>query len=155
MPASGNTPTKRRIFPAAMNAGLGGGTARGGSTPPPGFRKTLPTVRAPLLVASEGSSPVKSAPPLALVESFSRPTSAGFFCCFRGTDHLKANDHWRKQPPEMPKAPTFQGDLQNVDSALTSFRAVYTQVFLSDSNHLERLGILVAGVGFEPTTFRL
>ncbi len=50
---------------------------------------------------------------------------------------------------------SFQGDLQNVDLALTRFCAGLTQVFLSGSNHLERLGNLVAGVGFEPTTFRL
>ena len=55
----------------------------------------------------------------------------------------------RKKPPELQRA------FQNVDLALTRFRAGHTQVFLSDSNHLERLGILVAGVGFEPTTFRL
>jgi hypothetical protein len=49
----------------------------------------------------------------------------------------------------------LQGALQNVDLALTRFCAGHTQVFLSDSNHLERLDILVAGTGFEPVTFRL
>jgi len=58
-------------------------------------------------------------------------------------------------PPKCKKPPGFQGDLQNVDLALTRFCAGHTQVFLSDSNRLYWLGILVAGVGFEPTTFRL
>ena len=57
--------------------------------------------------------------------------------------------------PKRKKPPEFQGDLQNVDLALTRFCDLYTQVFLSDYNHLERLENLVAGVGFEPTTFRL
>ena len=46
-------------------------------------------------------------------------------------------------------------DSSNVDLALTRFCAGYKQVFLSDSNHLERLDIFVAGAGFEPAAFRL
>ena len=58
-------------------------------------------------------------------------------------------------PPQRKKPPGFQGDLQNVDLALTRFCARRTQVFLSGYKSLERLENLVAGVGFEPTTFRL
>jgi hypothetical protein len=49
----------------------------------------------------------------------------------------------------------FQGDLQNVDSALTRFCAGHTQVFLSAFNVLICLYFLFSGVGFELTTFRL
>ncbi len=59
------------------------------------------------------------------------------------------------KPPKCKKPPGFQGDLQNVDLALTRFCARHTQVFLSGSNHLERLDNLVAGAGFEPAAFRL
>ena len=58
-------------------------------------------------------------------------------------------------PPNRKKPSEFQGDSSNVDLALTRFCTSYTQVFLSDSNHLKRLDILVAGTGFEPVTFRL
>jgi len=54
-------------------------------------------------------------------------------CCHRAFLEVKL-----KKPVE------FQGDLQNVDLALTRFRAGHTQVFLSDSNHLEKLYILVS-----------
>ncbi|MBW6494900.1 MAG: hypothetical protein K0B16_10175 [Burkholderiaceae bacterium] len=57
--------------------------------------------------------------------------------------------------PKMQRAPIFTRDSSNVDVALTRFARVYTQVFLSDSKPLLLNGILVAGVGFEPTTFRL
>ena len=57
--------------------------------------------------------------------------------------------------PETQKTPEFQGYSSNVDLALTHFCPSHTQVFLSDSNNLERLDILVAGVRFELTTFRL
>jgi len=49
----------------------------------------------------------------------------------------------------------MQGDLQNVDSALTRLRTPNSPVFYSRSKCLFYLIILVAGVGFEPTTFRL
>ena len=53
------------------------------------------------------------------------------------------------------KLALLRGDSSNVDLALTRFCTSYTQVFLSDSNHLKRLVYLVAGTGFEPVTFRL
>jgi hypothetical protein len=65
-------------------------------------------------------------------------------CCHRGFLELK-----RKKPPEI------EGDLQNVDSALTRFCAGYTQLFLSAFNVLICLYFLVAEVGLEPTAFRL
>ena len=65
-------------------------------------------------------------------------------CCHRGFLELK-----RKKPPEI------EGDLQNVDSALTRFCAGYTQLFLSAFNVLICLHFLVAEVGLEPTAFRL
>ena len=43
------------------------------------------------------------------------------------------------------KSPLGTGDSSNVDSALTRFRARYTQVFLSDSSHFLWLENLVAG----------
>ena len=66
---------------------------------------------------------------------------------------------WRKElvghAPKCKKPPLFRGDSSNVEVALRCFALCYTQVFLSDSNHLERLDILVAGAGFEPAAFRL
>ncbi len=58
-------------------------------------------------------------------------------------------------PPKCKRPPGFQRDLQNVDLALTRFCTSHTQVFLSDSNHLIYLRVLVAGTGFEPAAFRL
>jgi len=49
----------------------------------------------------------------------------------------------------------MQGDLQNVDSASTRLRTPNSPVFYSGSKYLFYWMILVAGVGFEPTTFRL
>jgi hypothetical protein len=45
--------------------------------------------------------------------------------------------------------------LQNVDLALTRFARRYTQVKRSAFKSLLLRCFLVAGVGFEPTTFRL
>ena len=54
------------------------------------------------------------------------------------------------------KRPLFSGGgSPNVQVAMRCFAHCYTQVFLSDYNHLERLDFLVAGTGFEPVTFRL
>ncbi len=49
----------------------------------------------------------------------------------------------------------FQGDSSNVEVALMCFAQTKTRLFRSDSKSLLYNGILVAGTGFEPVTFRL
>ena len=49
----------------------------------------------------------------------------------------------------------FRGDSSNVDQVLTKMRTAYTQAKQSAFKILFYLYNLVAGVGFEPTTFRL
>jgi len=56
-----------------------------------------------------------------------------------------------------PKKPHFSGggDSSNVDKALTRIAQAKTRLFKSGSMYLILQNNLVAGVGFEPTTFRL
>ncbi|OUS03976.1 hypothetical protein A9Q96_16835 [Rhodobacterales bacterium 52_120_T64] len=49
----------------------------------------------------------------------------------------------------------FPAASSNVEVALMWMRAYNTRVFLSGFKYLFLLNDLVAGVGFEPTTFRL
>ena len=48
-----------------------------------------------------------------------------------------------------------QGDSPNVDQVLTRIAHALTQVNYSGFKYLIYFGKMVAGVGFEPTTFRL
>ena len=58
-------------------------------------------------------------------------------------------------PRKRKKPPGFQGGSSNVDLALTRFAQARARLFRPDSKSLLSRGNLVAGVGFEPTTFRL
>ena len=53
------------------------------------------------------------------------------------------------------KLALLRGDSSNVDVALMCFAQAETRLFKSGSKYLICLLVLVAGVGFEPTTFRL
>ena len=54
-----------------------------------------------------------------------------------------------------PSEARSDGDSKNVDQVLTRIQTPETRLFRSGSIYLICFVILVAGVGFEPTTFRL
>lgn len=53
------------------------------------------------------------------------------------------------------KAPDFQRDSSSIEVALRYNAHLYAQVFLWDSNQLERLGFLGCGEVFELAAFRV